>query len=1240
MVTENTIFQWNCQGLRARKEEVVYIIDTFKPLAFAFQETMLSNDSFSLPGYITYNKKGHYNRKPHGGAAISIHHSLPHRQLSIQPNDFQFVAVETTLNRPIILCSLYIPPNNSLNIDKLKSLLQQVQDMNRPVLLLGDFNAHNTAWGSTRCDQRGRVLLKLFDDIGIHLLNQNEPTFMSNMNHSSIDLSLCSGCLVPMISWCTLENLHGSDHFPIKISLTDDTGNSDTATPQYNFERADWRCFQSHMIWQSLPDNIEDSTSLDVFYRCINEALDASVPKRCKGKYFPKPWWSKQLQDAFQKREKSFIQFKKRKSVNNLITWKRNKAYFQYLRKRERTEHWQNTCNSLTINTPLQKVYATIRRIKGRAPYIISPITNNNVTYTSLPDISNQIAQTLQKTTSSANCLPKFTKYRQISEKNSVDFTSNNQENYNKLFTIDDLNKAMSSTKNTAAGPDKITLQVLKHLPLNALQFLLNMFNVFFSKSLFPDQWCHSFIVPILKPGKDSTNAANYRPIALTSVLCKTFERLINYRLLDYFDQHKSIANIQCGGRPKRSTTDHLIRLEHSIKEAFAHNEHFVSIFFDIEKAYDLTWRHGILQDLSDMGLRGRLPQYIAAFLHKRTFQVRIINTLSPTYVQEMGIPQGSVLSVTLFAVKINGIVNNIPKDPRFTASLFVDDFQIGYRHSDLQEINVKLQSTLNKIISWTTNNGFKFSIDKTKAVHFTLKPGLFMNPSLRIYNENIKYVNCHKFLGMTWDRKLTWKPHITKLVDSCRPATNLLKSLTSYKWGAHQHTLLHLYRLLTRSKIDYGSIIYSSASDNVLKPIETLVNDNMRTITGCFKSTPVPSLHVLLGEMPLDKRQMLLSLKYYCKTRSCLANPANSFVVKNQNETLYKNKRIALPFSLRIKNYLELLNISRPRILNDFSYSFLEVKTSSLFITQVRVDVSLSLYKKCETTTGEYRHIFYEHINSKYPDHSIYYTDGSKRSTGVGAAVVCCSGRIIKATLPQEATIFSAELYAISMAINHISQCNMSDSALICTDSLTAVNMFTVLPSPNPAVRKLQHKLHDLCEKNVLITLMWLPSHCGIKNNEIADKAAQEATLQQPQLIPLHYTDYFSVIHERIMKLWNAEWTERNEKMYAIYPSVEKKMVKREIHRKQHVILNRIITGHTRLTHSFLMDGMLPPSPPLCQHCPTELLTIKHLFEECGRLNGRRNEFFGRSGWRQQVLGNGGTIFSFLRSIGLHEEI
>ena len=120
------------------------------------------------------------------------------------------------------------------------------------------------------------------------------------------------------------------------------------------------------------------------------------------------------------------------------------------------------------------------------------------------------------------------------------------------------------------------------------------------------------------------------------------------------------ISGNQAGYRKNYSTNDHLVRLESFIRDALIKKKHCVAIFFDLEKACDTTWKYGIIKDIHDIGLRGRLPNFISNFLSDRSFNVRIASTLSDTFEQEQGVPQGGIVSPTLFNIKLTTLLNEL----------------------------------------------------------------------------------------------------------------------------------------------------------------------------------------------------------------------------------------------------------------------------------------------------------------------------------------------------------------------------------------------------------------------------------------------------------------------------------------------------------------------------------------------------------------------------------------------------
>ena len=113
-----------------------------------------------------------------------------------------------------------------------------------------------------------------------------------------------------------------------------------------------------------------------------------------------------------------------------------------------------------------------------------------------------------------------------------------NENELNKKLEISELHSVLKNNKNTSPGPDMIPNILIKQLPDSALKCLLQIYNIIYSKKLFPDIWKRAIVIPIPKPHKDHANKNNYRPIALTFNMCKILEKIINNRLRQYQEKN------------------------------------------------------------------------------------------------------------------------------------------------------------------------------------------------------------------------------------------------------------------------------------------------------------------------------------------------------------------------------------------------------------------------------------------------------------------------------------------------------------------------------------------------------------------------------------------------------------------------------------------------------------------------------------------------------------------------------
>ena len=197
-----------------------------------------------------------------------------------------------------------------------------------------------------------------------------------------------------------------------------------------------------------------------------------------------------------------------------------------------------------------------------------------------------------------------------------------------------------------------------------------------------------------------------------------------------------------------------------------------------MENAYDLTWKHDILMDIHEAGIKWRMFKFIQNFLKPRSFKVKVNEILSDTKVQTEGIPQGSVVSLTFFILKINKIVTKLPNDNRLKISLYMDDLQMSCCHPDWKVVQTKLQDSINFVEKFVQMSGFKFSTSKTSMLHFT-KQSILPPIELRLGNIRIQKSETVKYLGLMFGSKLDWKPHIQQLKSECNEALNFIRSVS-----------------------------------------------------------------------------------------------------------------------------------------------------------------------------------------------------------------------------------------------------------------------------------------------------------------------------------------------------------------------------------------------------------------------------------------------------------------------------
>ena len=241
--------------------------------------------------------------------------------------------------------------------------------------------------------------------------------------------------------------------------------------------------------------------------------------------------------------------------------------------------------------------------------------------------------------------------------------------------------------------------------------------------------------------------------------------------------------------------------------------------------------------------------------------------------------------------------------------------------------------------------------------------------------------------------------------------------------------------------------------------------------------------------------------------------------------------------------------------------------------------------------------------MQSRCKNYQQIYTDGSKEDSKVGCAVISDNHSNMQ-RIPDDSSIFTAEAKAVDLALDFISTCDANNKFIIFSDSLSVLKAMNHTSSKNPQIQKLLEKCHELLTYKEIV-LCWIPSHIGIQGNEMVDKQAKTSLSLEPTSFKIPFSNFKPSINKYILEEWQTSWNNSiGNKLLDIKPTIgEYQSVVRNI-RREEVVLARLRLGHTRVTHSYLLQG---EEHPQCVGCDAPF-TVRHFLLECGDFAQVRN--------------------------------
>ena len=375
--------------------------------------------------------------------------------------------------------------------------------------------------------------------------------------------------------------------------------------------------------------------------------------------------------------------------------------------------------------------------------------------------------------------------------------------------------KALNQHK--SCGPDELHPRLLIELADEIAAPIALLLNASLEKGIVPRDWRRAFVSPIFKKGSRHL-AENYRPISLTSILCKIMEKLVRDELVTHLLKEGLLSKKQYGFISGRATTTQLLYYLDECTRITADGGVVDSIYLDFSKASDTVPHRRLMGKLEAYGVRGELLNWIQAFLSDRTQEVVVNGTNSPPAPVISGIPQGTVLGPVLFVIYINDLLDKISSG----GLMFADDTKI-YRQIKSRDDAIQLQADITKLEEWSKLWQLHFNHDKCHVLTMGKFENIRHAHRYVVYGNEIEHVFDEKDLGITIDSDLKFEEHISRKVKVANAIVGQMRRSFSY---LDCDTFKRIFVAFVRPHLEYGEAVWSP---HLVKNIDAIENVQIR---------------------------------------------------------------------------------------------------------------------------------------------------------------------------------------------------------------------------------------------------------------------------------------------------------------------------------------------------------------------------------------------------------------------------
>ena len=447
--------------------------------------------------------------------------------------------------------------------------------------------------------------------------------------------------------------------------------------------------------------------------------------------------------------------------------------------------------------------------------------------------------------------------------------------------------------KNKTCCLDPIDTKFIKESSISKIvaPYLSVLVNKSLLEGYFPDSEKVGIITPIIKANKDPKNLNSYRPVTSLSFISKLIENVVHEQLINFLNKNKLLPKYQSAYRYKHSTSTALLKIKNDIITLLAKGENIIYITLDLSSAFDTILHKNLLECLENIGLCGTTLNWFQSYLSDRKIKIKVKNLESELTDLLIGIPQGGVLSPTLYSVYTADICNLLDKH-KIQYNLYADDIIIYFSTSNLkslEEIQEKINRLIKEIQNYMLLKHLKINPEKTEIMHICRKHRLNINlNSINVNNSEIELKRMIKSIGFIIDMEFNMNEQISATIKKCNYALHCISKIRPFL--DLQATKI-LINALVISKLEYNLELMQNNKQSDIEKFDKILRKCIRLIFKLKKRESVSTYMKTLNWLPIAERIKLKNNKIIHNS-ICHKTPQYIYDLFDLNENIYHTRQ------------------------------------------------------------------------------------------------------------------------------------------------------------------------------------------------------------------------------------------------------------------------------------------------------------------------------------------------------------